>query len=296
LYLHSPIRKAMLTEEGAWHVLSEPREMAATLLAMSLLDGERGWKSPPWLSMAAGRWVHGDDPANVAMMNRRLRLDLSRGRLFGPEMFDFTLRAVLKHSGRIYSRDSAAWIVRMHDQAWSLLEFLGGGEAAPQRRSAMRRWLRAVSQGSTSRQAFTEHLGLDLEAIFAEWRVWLAERPLTRHEPATPRHAAIIREVLLPKACDRNAALGERIQAVRRLGSGYLEPVPPLIELLRSKPHTLLEQEAIASLESISGEPYGSDVAAWERWWRGLSPLPVELPQIGPPSPKTSPATQRGEG
>ncbi|MHC4948202.1 MAG: hypothetical protein ACYTG1_08060 [Planctomycetota bacterium] len=90
-------------------------------------------------------------------------------------------------------------------------------------------------------------------------------------EPALTRVATL--------ALDREAVLDARLGAIHALGAfRSREGAGRLVSILvpaRDEPEEIVSA-ACASLERLSGFPYGNDPAEWQRWWRDARDLPPE--------------------
>src|SRR5262249_20765111 len=114
------------------------------------------------------------------------------------------------------------------------------------------------------------HYGQSIEDMNESWSCWVKARGVGTHEPPPPALRTAIDHRLLSLLEDQHAPAENRIRAARALGEfGFAYGADRLIEALVRGDETLRD-DAVWSLEMISGFCHGEDVASWRAWWDEL--------------------------
>jgi hypothetical protein len=104
------------------------------------------------------------------------------------------------------------------------------------------------------------------------WRQWVLDRGIGSHEPPPPLVRDGLRNRVLPVVRDRQARRGDRILAIRQVGSaGFVLGADVLIEKLKES-DDISKEEILSALSMISGMAWGDDPDRWQAW---LDDLPM---------------------
>jgi hypothetical protein len=273
LYLPVLRRTIIITGEFPPYRLGDPQRVLRTLLTYFNLDAFKKCRAPIWIEAGVANLIAcGGDNDELARLNRKMVVSLARGTTIG--------------AAALLNAHPVAWIRLMKDaqnlasfmkytqfwaQAWSLVEFLGGSAAPTARREQFRGFLRELKPGAPQAPVFAGHFGQSFETMLEEWRAWVLARGVGTHEPPPDRVRYALRERLIPIVKNRSADRRERIQAIRDMGrAGYALGADALIEIVAGDDPALAE-EAIWSLEAISGLTLEGDARRWsEEWLAGL--------------------------
>jgi hypothetical protein len=233
------------------------------------------------------------DDGELGRLLRKVRLYLAqgavttKGRLLRAVPFRMALRW---NRGRDHA--NFTYVTEFSIRSWSLVEYLGGRGATPERRSQFQAFLAGLRPEGfldrlrtlRDRAVFRRHFGCGYGQLLAEWRTWVLDSADDVHvDPADPVKTRLD-EKLLPVIRDCDAHPDLRLAAIRTAGSaGYAWGADALIDVLEEEDGPL-GQAAGWALESIAGRPLGQDVAAWRAWWLGLA----RRASVPAPKPKES--------
>ncbi|HVC93283.1 MAG TPA: hypothetical protein VND64_06305 [Pirellulales bacterium] len=230
----------------------------------------------PWLSVGLVYHLSRDEqPGHSAMLNRGPLAAMARGALvpWEPWFLGTPTKLWWKHGAGDTLKSFSFWHL-FNWQSISLVEFLIGGGAPPQRKAAFGPLFDDPELHRIPEQAFERHYGIPLERMLVEWRLWIESRGAGSHEPPPAPLCDASRRGALATLASGEATLQDRIAAIRGLGGGgYPLGADELITIVREGPDELRE-EAVWALETISGHAWGRDVNRWEQWW---NKLPAEV-------------------
>jgi hypothetical protein len=272
----------LVCEETALRQLANPPAAFRAVVALLLQIQHKRGALPGWVgSLISQRLVgDGDEGRPIAAAARRLRAVLARQPDWNPKKI--FLRPERERSDLFLALDTPQ--ARREVQAeLDLLavvsEMLLGDDAPAERRAAALRWLRKLRPKDDPLAAMSRELGLSLDELLAELRQWLAVQGTAAHEPMPPFQQQVLLSFLAPAVPNRSLPLELRWQAVQNIGlCGYVAAAEVLVAEVQDA-DSMLRREAIAALESLSGELYGDDPTRWQAWWESVPPE-VKLPPL----------------
>ena len=235
----------------------------------------------------ASRWVsavqlyHGTPATTPAGQPRtgESRVALANGTaLSAAELFSqMTARAVVKQLRAQGEHEAFARFMQFRGQAWSVLEYLAGAEAPPDRlgrfqfipvrieggrlsgsgvRAPLRSWIRCFAR-SLANLGFAAERGHRTDCAAGD--------PCRDPRATAPRDPA-----------DRAKRFRDRIQAMPDAGrardTSWAWPTRHSSRGAAWERDERFTPTAIWALESISSLAWGSDAARWETWWAGRNP------------------------
>jgi hypothetical protein len=164
---------------------------------------------------------------------------------------------------------------QFQSQACSLLSYLCGEEDGGGRREHFLHFLRDLRKKDRPGEVFSRHFDCGLDTLLNDWQRWARDREVGPHEPPPARVRAALVQRIIPLINDPDSPVPEVVLAVRDMGiAGYVLGADRLIRLVGDE-DARLRDAAVWALESISGEPHGEDLGAWQAWWDRL-PRQVE--------------------
>jgi hypothetical protein len=273
-------RPAAMTTEVVPFRLGDPARTARSLFVYNTIEAIKGALPAPWLQAGVVGAISSDSD-DLARLDRRMRAALARGSAFGVELFTMPAKARMKLIRRWYEREKYARFQQLQAQSWSLVEYLGGAHATPERRGRFRAFFRELGPRDDIEAAIARHFDRGPAALLDDWRVALLARDPGPHGPPPGPVRDALADRLVPLIVDPGAKLMDRIRAVREMGRvAHAFGSDALIELLRDGDGSAIPREEIIwSLEAIAGLVLGDDPDAWSSWWarlpdaaRGLSP------------------------
>lgn len=159
-----------------------------------------------------------------------------------------------------------AWLRRCQTQSWSLMEFLCGCGATPERRAAFQQFFHDGDLQKHPAEAFERHFGCSLDGLFAQWRAWVEEQGMGEHRPPPPAVAEYLTQGPLAQITAAGTTRRARVEAIREWSErGYTIGAEQVIGLLRGDDEEL-RAEAVYALECASGLSLGLSPEAWEAW------------------------------
>ena len=213
------------------------------------------------------------DPGGEArrQLNRKMKVSLANETaLTTGELFQqISNRTLLKQLCAQGDHASFARLAQFRGQCWSVVEYLAGSGASPDRLGRFRSFLSELKATGSQEAVFARHFGNGFDVLLQEWRSWVQQQGLGTDSIPPPEIRTAILEKLLPVIRDRSKKAQDRIQAMRALGgAGYVLGADALIDVLREGDDRLRPTAAWA-LESISGLNWGNDPDRWDEWWSG---------------------------
>ena len=108
-------------------------------------------------------------------------------------------------------------------QCWSVVEYLAGSQASPDRLGRFRSFLSELKATGSQEAVFARHFGNGFDVLLQEWRSWVQQQGLGTDSIPPPEIRTAIVEKLLPVIRDRSKKAEDRIQAMRAMGgAGYV--------------------------------------------------------------------------
>jgi hypothetical protein len=277
MYIPWSARTIVLTGEFPPYRLADPERIVRTLLAYFDLDRFKKCTVPVWIQAGVANLIAcGGDADERARLNRKMLASLAAGTVIGPAgLFHADPRAWLRLLRDWQDLASFMKYTQLVLQSNSVVEFLAGAHAPEVRRQQFRGFLGEVKPGVAQEAVFESHFGHGYAALFEEWKAWVLDQGVGIHRPPPERVRQALLERLIPLVRDREADPLDRIHAIRDMGkAGHALGADALIEVLSSDHHVPAE-EAIWSLEAISGLALGDDSRRWSDQW--LAGLPEEV-------------------
>jgi hypothetical protein len=271
LYLQRPWCLLLLCTAEVPGRISDPRLRAGSLYVVVLLEQVYGSLPGPWVQagLTKGLDAHGGR-GDLARLNRRMVAALSGGAAWSEDLFSTSAHQVSKLFQRSKDPRSARKAELFTDQAWSIIEYLGGESAPEARRAAFRAFLKDKRAKSQQESAFFQHIGFGFGTLLDDWRSWVLDRGIGADEAPPPELRDALVNRVLPVVRDRHARGEDRIQAIRDWRSaGVVLGADALIDLLRD-PGDIPKEEVVWALCMASGMAWGDEPDRWQDWWDGL--------------------------
>lgn len=263
-------RIAGLSTELVPYRLSDVQGTAGMMAVYDALECFKRLTAPSWLGLGLAYCLGKDQIEGTAgRLNRKLMAALARGELLDARIsFDPRPALVAKLFGGWYQNRNFRTMSVMSFRSWSVVDWLCGAASDNDRRERFCAFVRDLRANELWEPIFERHFGYGFVELLERWRESVIERGIGQHEPAPPpiREALLTRAV--PTALDSTARYRHRVQAIRSIGTaGYLTGSDALIALLRGG-DPVLRDEAIWSLEAISGQVLGDSPDRWTEWWQ----------------------------
>lgn len=262
--------------------LTRPFDQERTLrvlFAYYFLEIAKGFLPSPWLNFGVGNTVAcGGNRDELARLNRKILAAIAVGTVLdAPALFGLKPRKLLAKLKRGDRLPDFALYQRHHAQSCSVVEYLSGADAPPQRRRSFVAFLKDLKPRDSYEQVFERHFGHSFAQLLRDWRQWVEGQGLGTHQPPPPKIRKALLDWVVPFVADPDADWSERILAIRDMGmAGYLAGAETLIGLLKSS-NAELRQEAQWALENISGISCGQGMERWQDWWQSLPDEPVPI-------------------
>jgi hypothetical protein len=278
LYAGRPVRSITLAMEATrFRVHDHVRAIRAGFV-LYFLECYKGFLPPTWLQMGVGGVLATDQAGDArAQLIRRMKVSLAnRTALSAAELFQQRrAREVFKQLNAQSEHDPFARFTQFRGQSWSVVEYLAGRDAPPDRLGRFRSFLSDLKATGSQEAVFEHHFGHGFEALLEQWRAWVLEQSAGDDPMPPPEIRTTILDQLVPAIRDPAKKAQDRIQAMRSLGgAGYVLGAHSLIDVLREGDERFIPTAAWA-LEAISGQPFGSDAQRWAQWWSGRDPSAV---------------------
>ncbi len=273
MYLPQPRRAAAFCIEELPYQADEKRRTAFHLFCHAGLDSHTGRALPIWVKSVLPRFLAAGDEDRMCL-NRRMLVALAHGNTLGKRLFETTIRELIVLLNHWDEHAEFSQLEQYEGEAHSVLEYLGGAQAPGERRTALHALLTDRLLLAEPGKAIERHFGIGVEELALRWRGWVQEQGTGTFALPPPEIVCKLTHRLMPLIEDRQADPGDRILAVRRLGSGgHALGASALIEVL-GRDDSIPREELIWALEAISGMPHGEDIGRWRSWW---SSLPEEI-------------------
>ncbi len=237
IFANRPARTiTVATEVTRFRVHDHARSMRAGFL-LYLLEAYKRFLAPNWLQLGiSGALAHDPGGDDCARLNRRMRVSLENGKaLVAAELFQqLSTHGLFKMVRAQADHDSFARFMQFRGQCWSLVEYLAGSDAPPDRLGRFRSFLSDLKSTASQEAVFQRHFGHGFEVLLEGWRAWVLEQGLGADAIPPPEVRSTILEQLVPAIRDGSKKAQDRIQAMRALGSaGYVLGAHSLIDTLR---------------------------------------------------------------
>lgn len=270
VYLGSQFKKMLFCERRIRERSDGPRPAFGSAIFHHLLERCEAHQQAAWVTQGLASMLSSDEQSDeLDRLNRRLRAGRAAGRTIGAKAF-FTATGLgnwRKHDSRA-ELEHFAWSDQFAAQAWSMVEFVCGRGATPERRQAFQHFFNDPARGKRPAQAIERHFGCSCDELFEHWQAWVSECGNGEHHPPPPDFAAYLIAGPITKIVAAETPRRERATAIRELGQyGYVLGADALVALLDREDEEM-RAEAVWALECISGEVLGTSVAAWQDWWR----------------------------
>ncbi|HJT34601.1 MAG TPA: WD40 repeat domain-containing protein [Pirellulales bacterium] len=162
------------------------------------------------------------------------------------------------------------WLRQFEAQSWSLMEFVCGCNATPERRAAFQQLFNDAELLKSPAEAFERHFGGSLDELFGQWRAWVEQQGVGEHHSPPQAVAEYLTQGPLAQITAAGTTRRARVEAIREWSErGYTIGAEQVIGLLRGDDEEFRE-EAIYALECVSGFSLGSSAEAWEAWAEGV--------------------------
>ena len=236
LYSGRPARLFTLTAEIPRFRATDDSGCLRAGFVLYLLETLRGSLSAHWLQSGLSAALSAGSGNIREQVLRRMKVAVHNGMtLKAPEFFSrltaFQTRELI---GPLVDHDRFAMFAQLRAQSCSLIEYLAGPEAPPDRLARFRSFLCDLKAAPSEEPVFKRHFDHGFDALLEHWQAWIDEQSL-RHDPVPPPDVRTsIIERIIPAIVDRSKKANDRIHAMRSLGTaGYALGAHALIDVLR---------------------------------------------------------------
>jgi predicted RNA-binding Zn-ribbon protein involved in translation (DUF1610 family) len=267
VYLQRPWNVMTLCTGSVAGRLDDPHMLAGSLYCTILVERVFGQLSAPWLHVGITRaFAANRSHSDLVALNRRMLAGRSQEIEYSHELFTMSANKVSKLLLTTKDFQTARRSDQFLDQAWSIIEFLAGGQAPESRKAAFRAFVQDKPASRRHEETFFQHFGFGFGSLLDSWREWVTEQGRGPDEPPAPELRDALNHRVLPVIRDRAAPIRDRIQAIRDWGrAGVPLGADALIDLLRD-PGDLPRDELVWSLCRASGLPWDDDPQRWQAW------------------------------
>lgn len=277
-------RTAVVCEETALRNFGRPTSALRAAVALLFSIRIRRGLLPGWVAGLVSRQLCQDEesPAELRAAIRRMKVLLARRPDWNPRVVLLRPDAQRRDLW-LGLEEAAAWreVQAEIDFLATLGPLLFGPQAPPQRREKALAWLRALRRKDDPVATLERALGVSLNELLGEWRESIDRGDALAYDAAPPERLRQLQLLTARRIADRTQPAAERARAVRCLGgTSYAGAAGVLIELL-ADPRCEFREEAIRSLENLSGRTLGDDLAAWRAWWDSLRDEEVRWQSAG---------------
>ncbi len=279
LYLGHPAHVWTLCTSTAIGRITDPERTVRSLAGYALLESTWGRRPPAWLQSGLSRAVsNGDDCDGLARLNRKMLASMSGGTTLSVEIFSMTLNVLTRLLRNSNEPRQYQKFQQFHFQAWSMLVFLSGADAAHDSRKPLGAFLRDPRSKRDQEEALRAHFGRGYAPLLEGWRQWVLDQGIGTYEPPPDRIRDGLIQRVLPVIRDRQAKRGDRIASIRYwAGEGFVLGADALIDLLHD-PGDIPKEDVVWALGMVSGLSWGDDADRWQAWWNDL-PLEWDEPR-----------------
>ncbi len=189
-YLQRPWNVMTLCTGSVAGRLDDPRFLAGSLYCTVLVERAFGQLSAPWLHVGITRALAANrSDSDLAGLNRRMLAGRSQEMEYSHELFTMSANKVLKLLLTTTDFQTARRSEQFLDQAWSIIEFLAGGQAPESRKAAFRAFLNDKQASRRHEETFFQHFGFGFGSLLDSWREWVTEQGRGPDEPPAPNSA-----------------------------------------------------------------------------------------------------------
>jgi hypothetical protein len=270
LYSGRPVRLLTLTTETPRFRAIEDSGCLRAGFVLYLLETLRGSLSSHWLQSGLSAALSSDPSRSTReQLLRRMKVAFHNGTTSkAPAFFSrlsvFQARELM---GPLVDHGSFALYAQWRAQSHSVIEYLAGSDAPPDRLARFRSFLCDLKAAPSEEPVFKRHFDHGFDALLEHWQAWVTEQSLGNDPIPPPEVRVAITERLVPVIADRSKKAYDRILAMRALGTAaYVLGAHTLIDVLREQDDRFTPT-ATWALESIAGLPLGSDADRWSDWW-----------------------------
>ncbi len=239
---------------------SDPYFTLRWLIARHLIEQAGVPVRRAWLiDGLAGMIAYESSEHERASLNRRAMAGIAAGRTISAvEWFANTPARLWLKSVRCKNLRNYVWLRQFQTQSRSLMEFLCGQGATPERRAAFQRLFHDPELQTRPGETFEQHFGCPIDELFAQWRAWVEQQGVGEHHPPPPHVAEYLAEEPLARILAADTRRRDRIEAIREWGErGYVFGAEQVVALLRGDDEEL-RAEALYALDCVSGLSLGT--------------------------------------
>lgn len=270
-YISAPASRVFVGERDARLQESDPCSTLRWLISRHLLEQAGVPVSCAWLvDGLSGMIAYGPSDHERASLSRRALGGIAAGRTI--PAIDWLVRTPTRRRRSRGHPDlhEYAWLRQFLTQSWSLMEFVCGHGATPDRRAAFRQLFNDPEIQKSPADAFERHFGYSLDELFTHWRRWVEEQGAGEHEPPSLPVAEYLTSYPLAKISAADTLRRDRVGAIREWGErGYAFGAEQIVGLLRGGDDEFIA-EAVYALECVSGLSLGSSAECWQEWVAGV--------------------------
>ncbi|HEX5446766.1 MAG TPA: hypothetical protein VFW87_23310 [Pirellulales bacterium] len=273
-YISAPASRLFVGERDARLQEADPCFTLRWLIARHLIEQTGVAVSCAWLiDGLAGMIAYELSEHERASLNRRALAGIATGRTVSPgEWFAGAPVGKRRRLSGDVNLETYAWFRQFQTQSHSLMEFLCGQGATPERRAAFQRLFHDPELQTRPGETFEQHFGCPIDELFAQWRAWVEQQGVGEHHPPPPHVAEYLAEEPLARILAADTRRRDRIEAIREWGErGYVFGAEQVVALLRGDDEEL-RAEALYALDCVSGLSLGTTAKSWEAWTKQQRP------------------------
>jgi hypothetical protein len=226
IYLRSPCRKIVVCDSGLREGSPDPVIPLRRAILLAIIESAFGRRLRPWLVHGlAAALGHDDRFLELARLRRRLGPVLAARTRPMIREFSVDPKGLLRKQFRGDEHAAFARLSLRDDWCWSMVEFLGGRHATPERQGQFRDYCLKATRWRGNQSDFRRQFGVAQSDALAAWRANLeAQDPGPAAFP--PAHLANGLNAIAHRASDADLPYRERIAAIRRLAHLGTSPAP----------------------------------------------------------------------
>lgn len=274
IYISAPANRLFVGERDARVQEADPCFTLRWLIARHLIEQTGVHVSCAWLlDGLAGMIAYESSEHERASLNRRALAGSATGRTVpAEEWFAGAPARKRRSTGHHADLQTYAWFRQFQTQSRSLIEFVCGQGATPERGAAFQQMCNDRDLQKHPAETFEHHFGCPTDELFAQWRAWVEQQGAGEHLPPPPQVAAHLAAGPLAKISAPETPRRDRIEAIREWGErGYLFGAEHVVASLRGDDEEL-RAEAVYALECVSGMSLGTTAESWQAWAKQQRP------------------------